>query len=135
MMNTKRILLVAMLVAICAAAALGAVGTRAAHAALSTQDKIALYHYCRIGGKDPKFCCETVGGAYTTYIGSDGLIHTQCVFADSPLGNSSNFAVASPPFQGSLNGPTISVTQSGGQSGAGLYGVVQISETLSDVIP
>lgn len=131
-MNTKRTLLLAVLVAICAAAAAGLVAARAHAAPLSTNDKIALYNYCRTGGKDPKFCCETVGGAYTTWIDSNGTIHTQCVFANSPNGNNSNLAT-SPAFQGSLNTPAISVTTSGGN--AGVEGVVQITETISSVIP
>jgi hypothetical protein len=135
MMNRKRTLLVAMLVAVCATAAAVGVVTPRAHAALSTTDKEKLYQYCRAGGKDPKFCCETAGGAYTTFVDASGVIHTECVFANSPGENSSDLAGAAPPFQRSLNGPATSTTQSGGQSNAGLYGVVQISEIIDDVIP
>jgi hypothetical protein len=133
-MNRKRTLLVGLLVAICAAAALGVVAA-GAHAALSTQDKEVLYQYCRLGGKDPKFCCETVGGAYTTYVDSNGAIHVSCVIANSPGSNNSNLANASPPFARSLIGPTTSGTQSGGQSNAGLDGLVEITEVINPVIP
>jgi hypothetical protein len=136
MMNKKRSLLVALLVAICVASAAGFVAARAhAASALSTDDKVALYKYCRTSGKDPKFCCETVGGAYTTWVDSDGTIHTQCVFANSPGGNASNLAAAAPPFQNSLIGPATSGTQSGGQSNAGADGLVEITETFNNVIP
>lgn len=134
-MNSKRTLLVGLIVAICAAAALGVV-VAGAHAAISNADKQKLYQYCRTSGKDPKFCCETVGGAYTTWVDqATGAIHTECVFADSPGANSSNLGNASPPFQRSLNGPSTSMTVSGGNSAAGVYGVVTIDEVFDNVIP
>jgi len=134
-MNTKLSLLVGLIVAICAAAALGTVATRA-HAAISNSDKQKLYQYCRASGKDPKFCCETVGGAYTTWVDqATGAIHTECVFADSPGANSSNLGYASPPFERSLIGPSTSMTVSAGLRAAGLYGVVAIDEVFDNVIP
>jgi hypothetical protein len=129
-MNKKRPLLVAMLLAI-GAAATGGIVAPSAHATWTREEKIVIYQTCRDGGGDPESCCNVVGGVFTQYVGTDGLTYTQCVIADSPGGNNSNLAAASPPFQRSLNGPTISVTQ----SNAGLYGVVQISETINTVIP